>query len=134
MPREYIKDELWKIYEKLPEQLQEAVFAVETADNIGSICENNKIKEADIVARLVGNTLLGILPLEDFQKILEEELKIKKEVAEKVSQEINNLIFTPVKESLTKIYRGEIPVKKEWEIPQKPTYPLGKDTYRESIE
>jgi len=56
-------------------------------------------------------------------------------LAEKVAQEVDNLIFSPVKESLAKIYGKEIPEKKEKPTaPQKPTYPPGQDTYREPIK
>jgi hypothetical protein len=34
MPKEYRKEELWKLYEKLPKELQEAIFAEETANHI----------------------------------------------------------------------------------------------------
>ena len=123
MSKEYTKKELWKLYEKLPKELQEAIFAEETADYIGNICERYDINEEMIseIARRTGNVLLGILPPEDFQDSLEKELKIEKGAAKKIDQEIFRLIFYPVKTSLEEIYRKEI------ESPTGPTLVLSKD-------
>lgn len=155
MPKEYTREEVWKLYEKLPKELQEAIFSEETADNIWNICERNEISEEKIseIAKQVGNVLLGILPPEEFQKILEKEIKLKKEIAKKVFHEIYRFIFAPVKESLAELYKIEIPppeikpsgvppsvkpseisppeaplLEEEPEAPKKP------DIYREPIE
>jgi hypothetical protein len=135
MAKDVTLEKFWEIYEKLPQDLQEAVFSFKIVNSIGDICDKNKIEEDSKLNEIVSDVLLGILPLENFQKTLEKELKLKKEVAEKVSQEVNNLIFAPVKESLAKIYGKEIPVEEEKTIvSEKPSYPKGQDIYREPIE
>jgi len=141
MPREYTKEQLWKLYEKLPEELKEAVFAEETANNIDDICTRNGIEDNRIseIARYTGRVLMGVLPPEDFQETLEKELKLEKDLAKKVSQEINRFIFYPVKASLEELYKIEIapPAKPTGITPppeEKPPVPPGEDIYRESIE
>jgi len=141
MPREYTKEQLWKLYEKLPEELKEAVFAEETANNIDDICTRNGIEDNRIseIARYTGRVLIGVLPPEDFQETLEKELKLEKDLAKKVSQEINRFIFYPVKASLEELYKIEIapPAKPTGITPppeEKPPVPPGEDIYRESIE
>jgi hypothetical protein len=141
MPREkYTKDELWKLYEKLPEELKEAVFSGETADHIWNICERYDVDDISEIAKLTGNVLLGVLPPGDFQETLEKELKLKKDVAKKVAQEINRFIFYPVKSSLEELYKIEItpPAKPTRAAAppeeKKPAEPKKADVYREPIE
>lgn len=132
---EYPKEQLWKIYENLPEELKEAIFSEETANNIGRVCEENKISEEKIseVARYTGHVLTGLLPPSEFQEILEIELKLESEIAKKVSFEINRYIFRPVKESLKLLYEEERPEKEE--VPEKEEKkPKKRDVYREPIE
>jgi len=110
MPKEYSKEEAWKLYEKLPRELKEVVFAEETANNVYNICERNGVKDRQIseVARYTGRVLLGILPPEDFQNILKEELKLEGKTAEGVGREISRLIFYPIKTGLEELYKTEI--------------------------
>jgi hypothetical protein len=148
--QKYTKEQFWKLYEKLPEELQGAVFSVETADNIWNVCENNNIDEVSEIAKLVGNVLLGVLAPEDFQATLEKELKLEKETAKKTTQEINRFIFYPVRVELEKLYQMKssptteaitpTPIKEEpsfakaTEGKEKSTRPKKEDTYREPVE
>lgn len=151
MPEKFTREELWKLYQKLPQELQEAIFSEETADNIWNICERNEIKEEKMskVAEYIGQVLLGILPPDEFQKILEKELKLKKEVTKKVFHEIYRFIFAPVKESLVELYKIEItpstkppeapPATKPPEVsppeaPPSEEKPKKPDVYREPLE
>jgi hypothetical protein len=152
MPEEYTREQFWKLYEKLPQELKDALFAEETGNNIHDICERNGILEKlDQLVEYVGQVLLGVLPLDEFQKTLEKELELDPEVAKKVYQEIFRFIFYPVKTSLEELYKTEIapiagvpvkpPVKRvteekpETSPEEKPEKkPKGMDRYREPIE
>ncbi len=146
MPEEYLRDQLWKLYAKLPEELQEAIFSQETADNIDSVCTRNKVEEKKVpeVAKYTGRVLMGLLPPEEFEKTLMKEVKLKTEVAKNVAREINRFIFFPVKEVLSKIYEIEIvpPARppgiireEEPEAPEEEEKPEKRtDVYREEIE
>ncbi len=132
MTKEYSKEQMWKLYENLPQELKEAIFSEQTAENIGGICDRNEIDGDKIseIARYTGRVLLGILPPDEFQETLEKELKLERGLAKKVGQEIYRIVFYPVKASLEELYKTEM------EIPAKPK-PLTKtkkDTYRELIE
>ena len=145
MPEEYSKEQFWKLYEKLPRELKDALFAEETGNTIYDICKRNEILERlDQVVEYVGQVLLGVLPPEELQKSLEEELKLEKELAKKVAQEINRFIFYPVKTCLEELYKIEIapiagtPVKplprKKIEGEELKEKPKREDVYREPIE
>ncbi|MDP2926522.1 MAG: hypothetical protein Q8N65_00035 [bacterium] len=145
---DYTKEQLWKLYEKLPSDLKEAIFSADNADHIFDICRRNSLA-AEVnpqLAKLAGDVLMGFLLPEDFQKTIEGELKLEKVVAKKVSQEVNRLIFFPVKESLNvlnEIGTGTeetaatetIPGKTGEPMPRpKKEKPSKSDAYREIVE
>ena len=144
MPEEYTKEQIWKLYEKLPVELKEAIFSEETADNIWDICTRNGIDDERIseVARYTGRVLMGLLPPDELAETFEKELKLDKERAKKISQEINRFIFYPVKASLEELYKIEMvpiagtpvkaPAKKVEEKSEE--RPKKVDVYRELIE
>ena len=142
MPKQYTQEQFWELYEKLPQELKEALFAEETGNNIDEVCKKNGVEEnLDQIIEYVGQVLVGVLPPEDFQKNLEEELKFKKDVAKKVALEINRFIFYPVKPALEQLYKMEIapseskkPAKEAETKEEKTKTPPGKDTYREPVE
>ncbi|PIU16610.1 hypothetical protein COT20_00025 [bacterium (Candidatus Gribaldobacteria) CG08_land_8_20_14_0_20_39_15] len=139
MVKKYTSEQFWKLYEKLPQELKDALFAEETGDNIYETCKRNGVEEhLDQIVEYVGQVLVGVLPPDDFQESLEKELRLEKEVAKKVAQEINRFIFYPVKSSLEELYKIEIaPPAKPKVIPppeEKPPAPPAKDIYREATE
>ena len=141
MLKEYSREQLWKLYEKLPQELKETIFSEETAESIGEVCDKNRVEEEKIseVARYTGRVLVGLLPPAEFQETLERELKLKKEKAKKVSQEINRFVFFPVKSSLEELYKIEItppakPTKITLPSEEKAPVPSKEDVYREPIE
>jgi len=141
MEKEYTKEELWKLYDKLPEELKEAIFSEGTAENIFNICSRNGIENERIskVALYVGRVLMGLLPPNEFQETLEKELKFEKEVAKGITREVERFIFYPVKADLEKLYKIEIapPARPTRVTPppeEKPPTPPAEDVYREPIE
>lgn len=144
MLKKYTSEQFWKLYENLPQELKDALWAEETSSNIEDVCQRNEIEEnLEDVVDLVGQVLVGVLPPEDFQATLEKDLKMKKEIAKKVSQEINRFIFYPVRTDLEKLYQAKIAPAGEvvWseekpkeERPKEPTGPKKDDSYRESVE
>ena len=126
---------------KAPQELKETIFSEETAESIGEVCDKNRVEEEKIseVARYTGRVLVGLLPPAEFQETLERELKLKKEKAKKVSQEINRFVFYPVKSSLEELYKIEItppakPTKITLPSEEKAPVPSKEDVYREPIE
>jgi hypothetical protein len=140
MPKEYSREEFWKLYEKLPQELQEAIFSVENAKHIKEICKRNEIEaKTSEIAKYAGDVLLGIFPPEDFKEYLEQELGI--ETAKRVSHEINRFIFFPVKQALAELYRepteaGAAPARPTETKPgtKTPSAPEKEDVYREPVE
>ena len=146
MIKEYTKEQIWKLYEGLPNELKEVIFSGDTADNIWSVCERNEVNEVSKVAKYAGYVLMGVLPPDEFQKTLEEEVGLEAQTAKKTTQELNRFIFFPVKNSLEEIYKTEIaqpaemvklvrPAETETTLPKRePKETPGEDTYRETVE
>lgn len=146
MPKEYTQEQLQRLYQKLPPELKEVIFSEGTAKEIESICSENGLEAEKIsdVSKYTGYVLLGVLPPDEFQKALEEELKLEPGLAKKIAQEIDLSIFEPVKESLSSLYKKKVSRAKPkkvippTEVPplkEKPPPPKkGPDVYREPIE
>jgi len=144
MLKEHSKEQLWKLYEKLPEELKEAIFSEGTAENIYSVCSENGVEDDKIseIAFYTGYVLMGVLPVDEFQKTIEKEVGVEEEAAKKISQGIFRFVFYPVKTSLGEINKTEIspgpkiseklpePAREEENIPNSQK----SDSYREPIE
>ena len=138
------KKEFFKLYNKLPEELQDLMSSGEMEDSLEDICA-----KYDILSYLyeindyVGQVLLGLLPPNEFEETIQEKLKIEKERAKSITREINRFVFYPVKSSLEDLYNMEIapmakmkvslPVNKK-ENKEEAKKPVKSDTYRESVE
>ena len=144
MSKKYTSKQFWELYEKLPQELKDALFAEETGNNIYESCKRNEIEEnLSEIVDYVGQVLVGVLLPEEFQEVLEKKLKLKKVTAKKVAHEINRFIFYPVKPALETLYQIEIDQSiksdektgEETKIEkEEPQVPSKTDTYREPIE
>ncbi|MFH1643312.1 MAG: hypothetical protein ABH967_01585 [Patescibacteria group bacterium] len=145
MTKELTKNQYWDLFQKLPSEMKAHILSEETATNIFDICDRNNIDIDTIsqTASFIGQTLLGVLSPENLKQTLTQELSLGKEQAQKVNQEIQEIIFAPVKEDLEKIYSiklapskikkaGPIDNREIRETTNKKT--LRKDSYRETIE
>jgi len=112
MAIQYTKDQYWKLYAQLPQELKEAVFSNETAEHISTSCERHKVAEENIprVASEVGNVLMGVTMPRDFQQALEKEVALNPVIAQDIAQEINRFVFFPVKGALEELHR--VPAEK----------------------
>jgi len=120
---------MWELYVSLPEDLQDASFSEKNAERISSICQRYEVNEeqkSDII-KMVGYVLFGLLPPPQLAEAIEKELKIKKEIAEKISTEINAFVFFRVKNSLEALYNIKIDGEEKSIVNQK-------DSYREPIK
>jgi hypothetical protein len=146
MKKKITQEQYWQLFQKLPDELKEVVLSEKTAKNIYDICQRNEIDDiVSEIASITGQVLVGVLPPEEFQETLGKELKIEKDIAKKVAQEINRFIFYPVKPLLEELYKIEIappakptkitpPPKATAPPEEKPKVPPKEDIYREPVE
>ncbi len=130
------QEEFIKLCKTLPRNLRDALFSEETGNNIEKICRRNGIddKFSDLL-ELTGQVLIGLLPIEDLEKILIRDLELSMDKSKKVAREIIRFVFFPIKEDLTKIYGiGSLSEKKLEEDVVTSRSQEQKDAYREPLE
>ena len=132
---DYPKEQLWELYEQLPEDLQKATFSEKIGQIIQDICNKNGVADNDLIFNItknVGYVFLGLLAPDDFLKILKTEIKIEKNKAEQIYLEITKSVFSPLRKSLENLYETKIGAKKTTSE-EKPKPKAKKDSYREII-
>jgi len=105
MQKEYTQEEIWAIYETLPEELQEAIFSEKTAEVIFNACadiggEEGRTSE---VGKYVGRVLMGEMPVQEFKISLELDFNLSNEEANSIYTAINESVFEPLKDSIAAI-------------------------------
>jgi hypothetical protein len=137
----YTPEQLREIYLKLPEDLKDAIFSVDSAEIIQAISKkyNLAIDKTGELADETGLVMLGLSHPKDFISNLSRRLQADKETAEKIAGEINSQIFVKVRESLKKIHETKTieeirrsPMEESEHEKIENRYPSG-DPYREAI-
>ncbi|KKQ67040.1 MAG: hypothetical protein A3F95_02245 [Candidatus Nealsonbacteria bacterium RIFCSPLOWO2_12_FULL_39_31] len=108
---QYSKEQLWQLYEGLPDELKAAVFSETNADNLYEICQKNEIKDNSAIseiAKKITYVFLGLLKPNELQDIISTDLNIEKKQASQIANEINNYIFLPVRKNLEQLYQIEM--------------------------
>ncbi len=116
---EISQDEVWEIIDMLPDDLREALFSGDTADAIGEACKRADIDNEDKtseVARYTGHVLMGILAPADLPAVLQEEIGLEEEKAQRAYEYIERHVFEPVKNSLEAINKEIERTEREEEI------------------
>lgn len=146
MSHQYTQEQIDKILEKLPEELQEAIFSVETAQEIGQVGDTYGITDERLnrISEYVGFVLMGLILPQEFSGMLEKEIELPKTLAEAIARDLNRLVFYPVKPALEQLHQMEIkveakvvtPAPEENKQPPKEESEEGNgpDSYREPIE
>lgn len=140
------QENFWKLYEKLPQELKDALWAQETGDNIYEICQKYEATDhLNEISWLAGQVLIGLVLPQEFSAGI-EKLGFEKNTADLIAREINRSVFYPVKSALEQLHKMEIEVAAKIVTPQpsleeggppaeKPKQePGGPDSYREPIE
>ncbi len=96
-------------YASLPDNVKEAISSVDSANKIQAIAKKYKlhIDQTGELGTQVGLVMLGILAPRDFVAALAKELALTPELARSVATEVNEQIFTPIRDSLKKIHHLE---------------------------
>jgi hypothetical protein len=142
---QYTREQLRKLYLKLPQEIKDMASSDETTEFIHKILEDNDLdnEHGTKVSELLRDVLYGLLPPEDFPAALEKDVKVKKDLAKRLAQEINRFVFFPIRESLNGLYHGGTETAKTGEeiapgeiIAEGPGQKKTKkeDTYRETLE
>jgi hypothetical protein len=98
--------QLREIYQKLPEDLKDAIFSVDSAEIIQFLGKkyNLAVDKIGELADETGLVMLGVTHPRDFISNLAQRINFDKETARKIAEEINTQIFAKVRTSLKKIH------------------------------
>lgn len=100
-------------YNAAPKKIQEVTASEETSTTLADIAVAHQVDEEGfgnpIIGRLVGQVLVGMLHPKDFVPSLEKELSVPKETAQKIAKEVNEKIFSQVKDELVKLHNLQQP-------------------------
>ncbi len=102
---EYTNEQLIEMYHKLPKDVQEAILSVDTSEAIREIGEKHKlmIDTMGDLADETGLVRLGLTRPGQYVSHLIERLGINQETAQEITEEVNNRILFPIRDSLRKI-------------------------------
>ena len=146
MMAQYTKEQIDKILQKLPDELHEAVFSMETADAIWNTCTKQNIvaKRLSKIAEYTGYVLMGLILPQEFEPILIKDIKVPKKAAQEIAREINRFVFYPVKSALEQLHSTQItatsknsatkPIPQETKEPELPKKSSGPDVYQEPLD
>lgn len=98
------QDDLMDRFESLPKALREAIVSVETADSIQAIGEKYKlhIDQIGSLGNETGLVMLGFTRPYLFPAKLAQSLKVPREQASLIAQDINEQIFTKIRDFIEK--------------------------------
>ncbi len=102
---DYTNEQLIEMYHKLPKDVQEAILSVDTSNTIREIGEKHKLMIDKIgdLADETGLVMLGLTHPGQYVSHLIERLGIDREAAQEITEEVNNRILFPIRDSLRKI-------------------------------
>ena len=115
-------------YQKAPQKIQETVDSFGTAEALAQIAADHSVDDNKGVGnrdlgRLTGQVLVGMLHPKDFVPALVEKLEIPKERAQKIAKEVNQKIFSQVKDLLIELHglkKEEKAIHQSLSTPAKP--------------
>lgn len=137
-----IKEEYPEFFNKVAPELIDFISSEKTLAQINDICAQNGLggEQIEQVAYRVTLALLGRLPKENLVIALEKGVGLARETAEKISSEIDRLVFSaapesqPTKQQPTPVSQSEQKITEPEVKPEEPEGPPKKpDTYREQI-
>jgi len=93
-------------YKELPEDVKDAIFSVDSAEIIQNIAKKNNltIDKMSELADEIGLLMLGSTEPKDFISNISRRLGVNRNIAHDITAEVNDKIFSKIRESLKKIH------------------------------
>ena len=93
-------------YRDIPDDVREAISSVEVNKKLRDLTDKYKLQfdEAENLTKEIGFVMLGLKPRQDFVKNIQIATELDYETSKLIAEDVNNLIFHNVRESLKKIH------------------------------
>lgn len=103
---DYTAEQITEKYNSLPKDVRSAIESAEVSKKVSALAQKYKlhIDMADELSDEVGLVMLGLTHPQDFMGNLKRRLEIPEDMARDLVADINEQIFSPIKESLKKIH------------------------------
>jgi len=97
-------EETKKKFDALPQGVKDLLYSFEMTSIITKIGEKHAlhIDQMDTLNNETAQVMLGLTDTSEFPEILVEDLGVDKELADAIARDINDLLFTKVREALKK--------------------------------
>ncbi len=91
---------------KLPSDIQEAMFSVDSAKIMKDIADKNDlhIDQAGALVDETGKLMMGETTPSNFVGSVEKHVRVDANTARSIAEEVNKRIFKPIRESLKEMY------------------------------
>lgn len=98
----YTLEQIEEKYRQLPEAVKEAMYSVETSDQIMALGKkyNLHIDQIGLLAEETGLVMLGLTPYYQLVDNIQKKLGLSRTVAEDITIDVNTEIFLPIREFL----------------------------------
>ncbi len=100
--RTFTQKQITEAYNRLPEQVKDAIFAEATADKIQAIGKKHGLllDKMGNLAEEVGYVMLGLIPSKEFPEYIIRTCEISAEKASTIIADLNEQIFLPIQEHI----------------------------------
>lgn len=97
-----LKDLIREHYRQLPKVVQKAIASSDITKHLRDLAGTQKLHldQWDALEHEVMLTLLGIQPIEELEKNIASEVEVTSEVAHELAENINKIVFEPVRQEL----------------------------------
>ncbi len=104
--KEYTEEEIIEKYKELPSDVRGAIFAVDSIASIEEIGKKYKLSVDKIgnLSNEIRMLMLGITEPPEFIPNISRRLGVDKNIAREITKEVNEKIFSKIRESLKKIH------------------------------
>jgi len=92
-------------YRSIPDNVREAISSTEVNEKLQSIVNKYKLQfdEGEELTKEIGYVMLGLKSSDSFVKNVQRATDLDKETAQKIVEEVNELIFKDIKSSLKEL-------------------------------
>ena len=108
MDQNQLQQKIVEYFQKLPKEAQVSFSSMLWMDKLREIISTNNLNtdQIEILGAETTLVLLGIVDIAEYKKILENELKLDKELFIKITTEIDNDILFKIKDQLTETFEA----------------------------
>jgi hypothetical protein len=119
MDKEQLQKTIVEYYGKLPKEAQDVFSSMAWMEKLKDIGVKYSLdeKQMEVLGTETTLVLLGIIHIEEYNTALEKDLKLPKEITDKIASEMNEGVLKTVKEQLVKTFESNVVSLGEKEIP-----------------